>query len=97
MSFFTWRCVFVAGVFSSIVLMAIALYMQHSLGLEPCPLCVFQRMAVMVFGAVCLVGAIHNPAGVFGRRLYGALHALIHLPYNADTLVRTIKALQQSP
>jgi disulfide bond formation protein DsbB len=51
-------------------MMAFALYAQHGMGLEPCPLCVFQRVAVLVLGAVFLLAAAHDP-GRFGARVYG--------------------------
>lgn len=52
-----------------------ALYMQHVEFLEPCPLCVFQRIAFIWIGAVSLLAAIHNP-GVVGRWIYGFFLAL---------------------
>ncbi|XOV86285.1 MAG: disulfide bond formation protein B [Pseudomonadota bacterium] len=56
-------------------LMGVALYMEHAMGLEPCPLCIFQRVFVIVAGTVALVAAVHNP-GVTGIRIYGALVGL---------------------
>jgi disulfide bond formation protein DsbB len=53
-------------------LMAYALYAQHVLGLPPCPLCIFQRVAVISVGVIFLVAALHNPRTV-GARAYGAL------------------------
>lgn len=53
-------------------LMGYALYSQHVLGLEPCPLCVFQRLGVIAFGVVALLAALHNP-GRTGARVYGVL------------------------
>ena len=53
-------------------LMGFALYAQHVLLLDPCPLCVLQRMATIAVGAVLLLAALHNPAG-WGRRVYAAL------------------------
>ena len=49
-----------------------ALYLQHSLGLEPCPMCILQRYAFIVAGVIALVAAIHNPA-LLGRRIYSGL------------------------
>ena len=48
-------------------LMAFALYAQYKLYLDPCPLCVFQRMAVSAVGIAFLIAAIHNPTGWAGR------------------------------
>jgi protein dithiol:quinone oxidoreductase len=56
-------------------LMAYALYAQYGLLLEPCPLCVFQRMAVIALGVVFLLAALHNPAG-WGRVAYAGLIVL---------------------
>jgi disulfide bond formation protein DsbB len=61
-----------AGFLACAGMMAYALYAEHVLMLMPCPLCVFQRMAVIALGIVFLVAAIHNPAGN-GRRVYAAL------------------------
>ena len=53
-------------------MMAYALFAEHVLMLMPCPLCVFQRMAVIALGVVFLAAAIHNPAGK-GRVVYSVL------------------------
>lgn len=41
--------------------MAFALYAQHGLGLTPCPLCIFQRVATMGAGVLALLAALINP------------------------------------
>lgn len=74
----TQRTIFIAGFFGCALLLAIALYMQHVMGLEPCPLCILQRVAVIGMGVVLLVAALHNPLG-WGRRVYGGLTALMAL------------------
>jgi disulfide bond formation protein DsbB len=56
-------------------LMGFALYAQHGLGLEPCPLCVFQRVAVIALGVVFALAALHGPRGA-GRIVYGLLAVL---------------------
>ena len=43
--------------------LAAAVYMQETLRLRPCPLCIIQRMAYFLLGLTALVGAITNPAG----------------------------------
>lgn len=53
-------------------MMGYALYAQHGLGLEPCPLCVFQRVGVIGAGLIFLVAALHGPRAV-GRRVYAVL------------------------
>lgn len=57
-------------------LMAYALYAQHVLGLSPCPLCIFQRVAVIALGVVFAVAALHPARGTV-RRLYGVVIALV--------------------
>jgi protein dithiol:quinone oxidoreductase len=59
-------------------LMGYALYAQHMLGLEPCPLCIFQRVAVITLGSFFLLAALH-PAGKAGRRVYSVLLGLVAL------------------
>ncbi|HSM29463.1 MAG TPA: disulfide bond formation protein B [Woeseiaceae bacterium] len=56
-------------------LMGFALFAQHVLLLDPCPLCVFQRVAVISIGIVFLVAALHNPHGA-GRIVYAVLLVL---------------------
>ena len=62
----------IAGFLACAGLMAYALYAEHVLFLMPCPLCVFQRMAVIGLGVIFLLAAIHNP-GDLGRRIYAGL------------------------
>lgn len=39
------------------------LFLQQHLGLSPCPLCIFQRIGLMVMGGFALIAAIINPKG----------------------------------
>jgi disulfide bond formation protein DsbB len=57
-------------------LMGYALYAQFHLHLEPCLLCIFQRVAVIAMGVVFLAAAAHNPRG-WGSRVYGLLLLLL--------------------
>lgn len=57
-------------------MMGFALFAQHGLGLEPCPLCVFQRVGVIALGLVFLGAAVHN-AGRIGARIWGVLQLLV--------------------
>jgi disulfide bond formation protein DsbB len=59
-------------------MIGIALYMEYSMMLEPCPLCIMQRAFFIATGFVALAGAIHNPAAK-GTRIYGALTTLTAL------------------
>ena len=53
-------------------MMAYALYAQHGLLMEPCPLCVFQRIAVIAMGLIFLAAALQNP-GRTGWIVYAVL------------------------
>jgi len=59
-------------------LMGYALYAQYVLGLEPCPLCIFQRVAVIALGVLFLIAAIHDP-GRGGARVYAVLLSIAAL------------------
>lgn len=49
---------FAAGFVICLALILGALFMQYRMGLDPCPLCLLQRMAFMAIGAVCLLALI---------------------------------------
>ena len=53
-------------------LIGYALFVQYGLGLEPCPLCIVQRVAVISAGVLFLAAFIHDPADR-GARIYGML------------------------
>lgn len=56
-------------------LIAIAVfYFQNHLGLEPCYLCITQRVFVIAVGVIFLVSALHNPLPK-GQKIYAALVA----------------------
>lgn len=64
-----------AGFLSCAGMMAYALYAEHVLYLMPCPLCIFERVAVISLGIIFLIATLHNPDGT-GRRVYTGLVAL---------------------
>lgn len=55
--------------------LAFALYLQHFRDLEPCPMCIFQRVAMIVAGLFFLLGALHAPKRG-GRWVYALLAML---------------------
>ena len=70
---FEGRTPFFLGFAACVSAIAVAIfYFQHHLGLEPCPLCIFQRISIMVIGVIFLAGLLHGPRGGM-RRLYGVL------------------------
>jgi protein dithiol:quinone oxidoreductase len=60
------------GLAACAALIGYALFVQYVQGLEPCPLCILQRVAVMTAGALFLAALIHDPAER-GARVYGVL------------------------
>jgi protein dithiol:quinone oxidoreductase len=59
-------------------LIAYALYAQFHLNLDPCPLCIFQRIGIAAVGVLFLIAALHNPRG-WGTRVYATLIAVAAL------------------
>lgn len=69
------RLVYVLFAAACASLLGFGYYLQFVKGIEPCPLCIFQRVAyfgVIVFG---VTGAIHGPRGM-GRRIYSGMICL---------------------
>ncbi|RQW21589.1 disulfide bond formation protein B [Rhodobacteraceae bacterium CH30] len=54
--------------------MKFALFAQYHLGLEPCPMCILQRLAVIATGLLALAACMHNP-GRTGYRIWAILSA----------------------
>lgn len=67
---FRARCLSGAAICAALV--AFALFSQFQWGLQPCPLCIFQRIAFAALGVVLLVAGLHAPRGG-GRLAYGVL------------------------
>ena len=59
-------------------LLAYAYYAQFVMHLEPCPLCIFQRVGIFAVFVLFAAAAAHDPAG-WGRRVYAALLGLAAL------------------
>ncbi|MGU9977677.1 MAG: disulfide bond formation protein B [Candidatus Oxydemutatoraceae bacterium WSBS_2016_MAG_OTU14] len=47
-------------------------YLEKTLGLAPCPLCVFDRLVFALLAIFFFIGFIHNPQQL-GQRLYASL------------------------
>ena len=62
------------GFAACVGLLAYAYYAQVVLHLEPCPLCIFQRVGMFALGVVFLAAALQD-AGGWPRRLYAVLIA----------------------
>jgi disulfide bond formation protein DsbB len=59
-------------------LMGYALYLQYVEFLEPCPLCMLQRVGVIALGVLALLAALHGPRER-GARLYAAVATVLAL------------------
>lgn len=70
------RTLFFGGFAVCAGLITFAIYLEKVVGLEPCPLCMLQRVAFVALGLVLLIGALHGPARM-GARAYAGIAALV--------------------
>ena len=59
-------------------LLSFGYYLQFYEGLEPCPLCIFQRIAYILIALTALTGLLHGAQGI-GLRIYSGLITMIAL------------------
>jgi len=52
------------------------LYLERTLYLDPCPLCILDRAVIMMLGVVFLIACIHGPRTVF-TKVYGVIGILL--------------------
>ena len=75
MTAFSFRTLNILGLLGCVAGMAFALFLEHVRHFEPCPMCIFQRIAMIATGLVFLFGWIQSPrAG--GRWFYALLATL---------------------
>ncbi len=70
---------FLLGSLGCVFLLSMGAYFQFNQGLEPCPLCISQRIAIFLTGLVFMVAVVHNPKdqkGINRYAIFGALTAL---------------------
>lgn len=60
------------GLLLCFLLLAVSAYLQFHVGLEPCPLCVIQRLAILVLALVFFVGTLYNHTKVLSLRIHSA-------------------------
>lgn len=72
---FSRRTLNLAGFLACAGLMGYALFAQFYQHLEPCLLCIFQRVGMIALGLVFLAAATHDPKG-WGAKVYGVLMLL---------------------
>ncbi len=69
----SYRIINLGQVFACLMLMIIAIgYFENSLKLEPCYLCIIQRVFIITIGIICALAVVHNPRQ-FGQRVYAGL------------------------
>lgn len=75
---FNPRIWFLLGFIACCMLLATAAYFQFIQGLEPCPLCISQRIMLVLTALVFLLAVIHNPkSGCFSvYSIIGTITAL---------------------
>lgn len=76
----TWRLL--NGFGAGLCLFALAFayfWLERYLGLDPCPLCVFDRYVIGLAAAIFALAALHCPAHRLTRRLYGAASTIVLL------------------
>ena len=61
-----------------VALLGFGLYLQHYVGLVPCPMCIMQRYAFIAIAVTALVAGVHKP-GTTGTRAYAVLILLLAL------------------
>jgi len=75
----SYRLLNIIGFLTTVFAMLFGIfYLERTLYLEPCPLCMIDRVFFTGIGAVFLIAALHNP-GRFGQRIYASLNGLLAL------------------
>ena len=72
------RLVNLLGFMTCLLLLTFGYYLQYYQGLEPCPLCIFQRVGLAAVGLLFAIAAIHDPRDI-GAKIYGTLIFLAKL------------------
>ena len=79
MSYLTYRTVNLLGALGCAGALIIAVvYFQQHLGLEPCYLCITQRVFVALAGVIFLIAALHNPLGARTENLLRPWYYRVH-------------------
>lgn len=70
------RLLNIGGFLACAGMMGFAFYAQYQLMLDPCPLCILQRVSVISLSIIFLAAALHNPES-WGGKIYAAGLALV--------------------
>ncbi len=76
---FNPRVWFFLSSLSCFLMLGVGAYFQFVEELEPCPLCISQRIAILITGLILLLAAIHNPQqrGIKAYSIAGTVSALL--------------------
>lgn len=85
---FNPRIWFLLGFISCFLMLAVGAYFQFVEELEPCPLCISQRIAILITGIVFLIAALHNPQNG-GIKIYSILGIITAL-FGAGISIRHV-------
>ncbi len=78
MKYAGFRGRFIFGLVACAAVLAVALYMEFAMGLDPCMLCMGQRFIYLGMAFVFMLAALHNPY-FGGHKRYGFLLFLLSL------------------
>ena len=70
---FSYRSLAFLGLLTCIAAMLFAiLYLENILYLDPCPLCILDRVVIIALGVIFLIALLHGPRTIF-TKVYGFL------------------------
>ncbi|MDQ7089350.1 MAG: disulfide bond formation protein B [Methylococcales bacterium] len=75
---FNARIWFFLGFVSCVLMLSVGAFFQFIMDLQPCPLCISQRIAILFVGIIFLIAALHNPSET-GVKVYACLGAIAAL------------------
>ncbi len=74
---FSSRALYFYGFIICVASLAFAFfYLEKTLYLDPCPLCIFDRVVIAALGIIFFIAFLHNPASFF-KKLYGIVSILL--------------------
>ncbi|MDX2164132.1 MAG: disulfide bond formation protein B [Gammaproteobacteria bacterium] len=79
MNFLYSRRISFLGFLFCMALLSFAAYLQTYLGLLPCPLCVVQRLIVLIIGFIFLINSLFTPASIRGKKINSAILGVFSL------------------
>ena len=72
----SYRTLYFLGAMACFGAIGYALYVQYHMLMQPCPLCILQRVAFAAAGVFFLIGALHAPEPGVWRRFHAVLVSL---------------------